>query len=444
MAWAHHPFLTLEGVVKIRLSQYEEEFLAGKRGEAARLAMEILVRLGELYGAEELIPIAQAHIDGGLYAAVGDAGLEFAARLAGLGGRVVVPTTMNATSRDIHNWGEHRVQPWYAEKSARMEAAYLKMGVLPTWTCAPYQGGVIPRFGEQIAWAESNAIVFVNSVIGARTERYGDYTDICCALTGRAPYFGLHMKENRRGEILFDCTQLRLDAERGDLAVLGYLTGKLAGAKIPVLKGIPDWVGTDELKAFSAAAASSGSVAMFHMLGITPEASDEKAAFQGPVPEHVTEITQGMLEEARKSLSRLTTNRLVESSVAESEKVEVTTQGMSSFDVVLIGCPHASAQELMIIEKRLQGRTVAPGVELWIYTRENVYSWLRQNGIIAAIEQAGATVIRDTCFVNTDLSGWNFKRVITNSAKYAHYIPSRTGLDVVFGSLTECLTAALG
>lgn len=411
----------------MRLSSYETEFLEGKHGEAGRLAMTILIKLGELYGAEELIPIVQAHIDGGLYAAVGDAGLEFAETLAALGGKVVVPTTMNATSRDIHNWPEHRVQPEYAAKSARMEKAYLKMGVLPTWTCAPYQGGVVPRFGEQIAWAESNAIAFVNSVIGARTERYGDYTDICCALTGRAPYFGLHKKENRRGEILLDCSELRFDSGV-DLAVLGYLTGKLAGSKIPVLKGIPDWVGMDDLKAFSAAAASSGSVAMFHMLGITPEAADEKAAFQGTVPECIIEVTQAMLAEARQQLSR----------------VNIDSDDILPVDAVLIGCPHASAQEMMMIEQQLSGRKVVPGVELWIYTQESVYAWLRQNGVLSGIEQAGAKIIRDTCFVNTDLSGWHFKRVMTNSAKYAHYVPSRTGLEVVFGSLTECLAAALG
>ena len=171
----------------MKLSPYEEELLAGKKGEAARMAMEIIVRLGELYGAEELIPISQAHIDGGLYTAVGEAGLDFAEKLHRLGGRVVVPTSMNATSRDIACWSEQRVKADFAEKNRRMEQAYLSMGVVPTWTCTPYQAGLVPRFGEQLAWAESNAIVFVNSVIGARTERYGDYTDICCAITGRVP-----------------------------------------------------------------------------------------------------------------------------------------------------------------------------------------------------------------------------------------------------------------
>ena len=441
----------------MRLSPYEMEFLEGKHGEAGRLAMTILVKLGELYGAEELIPIAQAHIDGGLYAAVGEAGLAFAERLAALGGKVVVPTTMNATSRDIHNWQDHLVRPEYAEKSARMEKAYLKMGVLPTWTCAPYQGGVVPRFGEQIAWAESNAIAFVNSVIGARTERYGDYTDICCALTGRVPYFGLHKKENRRGEFLLDCSELRLDSGE-DLAVLGYLTGKLTGSKIPVLQGIPEWVGTDDLKAFSAAVASSGSVAMFHMLGITPEAADERAAFQGQAPERVIKISQDMLEEARKQLSRIKIVHDPRISMAEGgvpgEAMDIVAENdggtalnlesVLPVDAVLIGCPHASVKEMMLIEQKLHGKKVMPGVELWIYTQERVYAWLRQNGVLTGIEQAGAKIIRDTCFVNTDLSGWHFRRVMTNSAKYAHYIPSRTGLDVIFASLPECLAAALG
>lgn len=406
----------------MKLTSAESAMLAGTSGPAAKMAMEIIVRLGDLYGAAELIPISQAHIDGGLYTAVGEAGLLFAEKLAALGGQVSVPTSMNATSRDIACWQQHRVGEAFAEKNRRMEQAYITMGVIPTWTCAPYQTGLVPRFGEQIAWAESNAIVYANSVIGARTERYGDYTDICCAITGRVPDFGLHQKANRCGQILLDGTHLTLTNDAADFAVLGYLTGELAADKIPVLTGIPLWATPDQLKAFSAAIASSGAVALFHMVGITPEAADLDTAFQGKDPGEAVVLSQEMFQAARRKLSR-----------SQGEPV----------DAVLIGCPHASAAELMAIAAYLKGKKVASGIELWIYTSHSAYNWLEQTTALQTITDAGGKVIRDTCFINTDLSGWHFKTVMTNSAKYAHYMPSRTGLGVVFAGLPECLSAAL-
>jgi len=406
----------------MRLTEAEKAMLAGQSGPAVQMAMEIIVQLGDLYGAEELLPISQAHIDGGLYTAVGEAGLLFAEKLADLGGRVRVPTSMNATSRDIANWRDHRVGAAFDQKNIRMEQAYVRMGVVPTWTCAPYQAGLVPRFGEQIAWAESNAIVYANSVIGARTERYGDYTDICCAITGRAPLFGLHLTENRRGQILLDCSGLALRDEAADFAVLGYLTGELAQDKIPVLSGIPAWITPDQLKAFAAAIASSGAVALFHMVGITPEAASLEAAFQGTSPARTVAVTPAMFRDAASRLSR-------------------GDQGQ--VDAVLIGCPHASAPEVMAIAQRLAGKKVAPGMELWIYTSQAPYRCLEQTDALEILRQAGARVIRDTCFINTDLSGWKFRAVMTNSAKYAHYMPSRTGLGVVFADLDQCLATAL-
>ncbi|HHT64122.1 MAG: aconitase X [Bacillota bacterium] len=406
----------------MKLSPYEEELLEGKKGPASRMAMEIIVHLGELYGAQEMIPISQAHIDGGLYAAVGEAGLEFAEKLHRLGGRVTVPTTMNATSRDVASWQKHRVGEDFAEKNRRMEQAYIGMGVVPTWTCVPYQCGLVPRFGEQLAWAESNAIVYVNSVIGARTERYGDYTDICCAITGRVPKFGLHIKENRRGQVVLNCENLSLKPQGDHFALLGYVTGYLVHDKIPVLVGVPKWVTPDHLKAFSAAVASSGGVAMFHMVGITPEAPDLKEALQGQTPEETMVLTDDMLGEAKEKLCCI--------------------RG-SQVDGVLIGCPHASAPEIMEIARLVAGKKVAPDKEFWIYTNQSVYHWLEQTDVLDILTKSGVKIFRDTCFVNTDLSGWNFHQVMTNSAKYAHYVPSRTGLGVIFADLEECIKTAL-
>ncbi|MEW6624047.1 MAG: aconitase X catalytic domain-containing protein [Bacillota bacterium] len=402
----------------MKLSRYEEDLLAGKEGKGSQLAMEIITRLGDLYGADELIPISKAHIDGCLYAAVGEAGLDFAEKLHCLGARVKVPTSLNATSRDIDDWQEHGVDPEFAHKNTRMERAYLGMGAIPTWTCAPYQAGLIPRFGEQIAWAESNAILYANSVIGARTERYGDYTDICCAITGRVPYFGLHKTDNRAGQVLVDCSNLPVQDAADYFAVLGYLIGDLVQDKIPVIRGLPRWITGDHLKAFCAAAASSGAVAFFHMTGITPEAPDEKTAFHGKKPGEQITVTKEMISRTREQLS----------SAKEGE-----------VDAVLIGCPHASAPEIMQIAAMLEDKKIREDKELWIYTSRAVNHWLTLKGVVPALKARGIKIFKDTCFINTDLRSWNLKTVMTNSAKYAHYIPARTGLKAVFASLEVCI-----
>ena len=184
----------------MHLTDEEKGILEGKQGEAARIALSALVDLGELYGAEDLIPVSQAHIDATLYMV--EAGLEFAEKIAEFGGEVAVPTSLNPSSIDLERWKAYRVPPEILPKHKRLEAAYLKMQATPTWTCAPYQNGIIPRFGEQIAWGESNAIAFANSIIGARTNRYADLMDICAAIIGKVPKFGLHLAENRRASIL--------------------------------------------------------------------------------------------------------------------------------------------------------------------------------------------------------------------------------------------------
>lgn len=403
----------------MKLTQVEEGMLAGKEGKGPQVAMEIITRLGDLYGASELIPISQAHIDGCLYAAVGEAGLAFAEKLQGLGAKVRVPTTLNATSRDIDDWQTHGVDSAYALKNTRMENAYVAMGAIPTWTCTPYQAGLIPRFGEQIAWAESNAILYANSVIGARTERYGDYTDICCAITGRVPYFGLHKIEERAGQVLVDCSCLSLQNGTDEFAVLGYVIGDLVKNQIPVIKGLPQWITGDHLKAFCAAAASSGAVALFHMVGITPEAPAEATAFQGRRPSELLEVTADMMKSTREQLTSAALG--------------------CDVDAVLIGCPHASAPEIMQIAAMLDGKDIKDDKALWIYTNRATNHWLTLQGVVPELTAKGVIIFKDTCFINTDLHAWDFKTVMTNSAKYAHYMSGRTGLKAVFAGLQECI-----
>src|SRR3954467_8621020 len=257
---------------------------SGEGGPAQALAMSILLRMADVYGATELMDISQAHIDSTIY--LGDATLEFAERLASLGAPVPVPTSLNVSGVDECGWKDWAVKAEWAAKAARQMLAYERMGAVPTWTCAPYQTHMRPSFGQQIAWGESNAIAFANSVIGARTERYPDLLDICCAITGRVPAIGLHLTEHRAGQMLLRLVGVPVALQQDDqfFAVLGHLVGTLAGDQIPVIDGIVVSPAEDQLKAFAAAAASSGRVALFHMVGVTPEAPTLEAAFQTPAP----------------------------------------------------------------------------------------------------------------------------------------------------------------
>src|SRR5918996_1331870 len=256
----------------LTLSVKDHAMLRGSHGPAAKLAMSIVARMAEVADATELLDITGAHIDSTVY--IGEAGLEFAERLAALGAKVAVPTTLNVSGLDEHHWREWAVPSDWAKQAYRQMVAYQSMGTIPTWTCAPYQTEMRPSFGQQVAWGESNAIVFANSVLGARTERYPDLFDICCAITGRAPNIGLHRTENRAGELLFDVKEIPEIVQLRDdfYPILGHFVGKLSLEKIPVIDGICIIPSEDQLKALGAAAATSGAVALFHMIGITPEA----------------------------------------------------------------------------------------------------------------------------------------------------------------------------
>ncbi|PID45119.1 MAG: hypothetical protein CR981_00770 [Proteobacteria bacterium] len=406
----------------MQLTREEQDILAGKRGEAERLSMAIIVELGELFGAEELIPISQVHIDTTIYMV--DAGVEFIEKLAGLGAKFSVPTQLNPSAIDLLHPEKSRVTPTLLDKCKRIEKAYLAMGAIPSWTCAPYQQGLVPRFGEQIGWGESNAIAFANSVLGARTNRYADLMDICMAIVGRAPRFGLHLTENRRAEILVRLEGIteEMFADDSIYPVMGFLFGELAGNRIAALEGVPADVSIDHLKSFSAAAASSGAVGLFHIIGVTPEAQTEQACFQDRAPVAVLTITPDRLREAEERLS--------------------TAKG-EGLDLVVLGCPHCSAAEVQQVAALLEGRRISSGVKLWIITSRAVYSWMEQCGVLDILEGAGATLFSDACPLQYPRERWDFTVAMSNSAKFANYCFSQTGLDVVIGSTRACIQSAL-
>jgi predicted aconitase len=401
----------------LELTPRDGEMLAGRRGESVALAMRILVEMAGVWEAERLIDVTSAHIDSCLYH--GPTGLDFAERLLAGGARVAVPTTLNVSSLDLLHPSLVRLDADVSAQARALMDAYVAMGCMPTWTCAPYQLAQRPSFGDHVAWAESNAIVFANSVLGARTNRYGDFIDICAAITGRVPAAGLHLDEHRRGSVVFllaDDVSDRLLHDEVTPTCVGHIVGSRTGTDVPVIVGLPADTREDRLKALGAAAASSGAVAMFHAVGITPEAPTLDDALGGNAVKHEIVITRDDLRAARD---------------------ELTTVGDGPIAAVSVGTPHLSAAEL----EHLAGavRDHPPTVPFYANTGRDVAA---PAGALDALADKGVTIVMDTCTYITpilhDLDG----PVMTNSAKWAWYAPANLGFDVVFGSMDECVRSA--
>jgi hypothetical protein len=406
----------------LNLSDRDRAMANGDGGPAQALAMSILLRMADVYGATELMDISQAHIDSTIY--LGDATLEFAERLAALGARVAVPTSLNVSGVDECGWKDWAVKPEWAAKAARQMLAYQRMGAVPMWTCAPYQTHMRPVFGQQIAWGESNAISFANSVIGARTERYPDLLDICCAITGRVPAVGLHLAGNRGGQICLRLTGVPEALQQDDqfFAVLGHLVGTLADESIPVIDGVVVSPAEDQLKAFAAAAASSGRVALFHMVGVTPEAPTLDAAFLGRPPGRTVAITTADLRAARR---------------------ELTTADGRELDMVILGSPHFSLAEFSLLAPLVAGRRAHPRVKFLITSSRLMKERAHESGVLAPIVAFGAQITLDTCILASPMLPPEIKTLMTNSAKYAYYAPSLLNTRVTFGSLADCVHSAI-
>ena len=398
--------------------------LAGEGGAAQQMAMRILVTMAQVYEAKELLDIQSAHIDGCLYH--GMSGLEFAQKLVEGGGRVCVPTTLNVGAMDLLHPENYDGEAEFGLRARQLMDAYKALGCRPIWTCAPYQVTQRPALGMQIAWAESNAIVFANSVLGARTNRYGDFIDICAALTGRAPASGLHLTENRRGQALFQLRKIseRLLDEDVFYPVLGYYVVANCGARIPVIEGLPPTVSEDQLKALGAAAASSGAVALFHAVGITPEAPTLAAALHNQPPEAIQPVTLADVQQARTRLS---------------------TVPDGAIQAVALGSPHFSLDEFAQLMPLVQSEPPAANVEFIVCTNRFVLEQLGARGWDSALRNLGVRLVVDTCVVVTPIVRARSGVLMTNSGKFAHYTPGNIGLDVVYGSLYECVrSAALG
>jgi predicted aconitase len=404
----------------LTLSSSDRDLLAGVHGEAAGLAMRLLTRFAGAVGATCLIDIEAAHIDGCLYH--GQVSLDFAERFLGLDGKVRVPTTLNVGSVDLIHPELFHGTPQVREAGTRLMRLHEGLGCFPTFTCAPYQTAYRPRYGAQVAWAESNAIVFANSVIGARTNRYGDFIDLCCALTGRAPYFGLHVTENRRAEVLAVLDSVPPTwGSALTCAAVGYIIGKRCANAIPAILGLPPETTEDDLKALGAVAASAGSVAMFHAIGLTPEAKTVRDAFQQQRPsEEVFTIAASDLLEAVQHLS--------------------TVPDGAPIAAVSLGTPHFSVAEFGRLMRLLDGSKAA--VDVYVSTSRDVLTEIETLGWAETMRQAGVVLVVDTCTYVTSIMRGVSGAVMTNSGKWAYYAPGNLGIEVAFGSLEDCMASA--
>ena len=400
------------------LDEIDKHILAGGFGAAAQLAMRVVLRMAGLLEADRLIDVSQAHIDGCIY--TGPGGLRFAERLCELGAQVRIPTTLNAVSVDRRRWRELGVDAAIGEPASRLAEAYLKMGARPSFTCAPYLLDSAPAFGEQIVWAESNAVVYANSVVGARTLKYPDYLDICIALTGRAPLAGCHLDAGRAASVLIALPPIE-NADESLYPLLGYHIGGLAPSEIPLIVGLERAAPTsDDLKAFGAAFATTSAAPMFHIAGITPEASPDTAARD---PLRKIAVTKADLIASWKELNN-----------ADGSRV----------GLVAIGSPHASLSELARLAALCHGRIKHRDTALVVTCGRAVYEKAREAGFVAELETFGVQLLTDTCWcmLGEPIVPRDARNVMTNSGKYAHYAPGLVGRSVRFGSLGDCVDAA--
>ena len=399
----------------------DEAMLAGGNGKAAQVAMKIITRMAGILGAAELIDITQAHIDGCIY--TGPASLRFARQLCDWGGRVKVPTSLNSISVDQRRWRSLGIDPAAGQPASDLADAYVEMGARPTFTCAPYLLETAPAFGEQIVWAESNAVIYANSVLGARTMKYPDYLDIAIALTGRAPLTGCHVEAHRHATLQIDLPKLGA-IDDSFYPLLGYHVGLIAPNEIPVITGLEGAKPSrDDLKAFGAAFGTTSAAPMFHIVGVTPEAATLGQALGSKQPHKRHQVTQDELRASWQELNSATD---------------------ASVDLVSLGNPHVSVDELARLSDLCRGKRKHTEVAMIVTCGRATYEAAQAAGHIAVLEAFGARVLNDTCWcmITEPVIPPSTRNLMTNSGKYAHYGPGLVGRKAHFGSMAACVEAA--
>lgn len=404
---------------RMQLTPEEQEMLGGRQGPAVRKAMQILVALGAIYGAERMIPVTSVQIAGVSYDNLGEAGLQFLDEMAAGGGRARVLTTLNPAGMDVENWRSLGIDEIFARRQEQVIDAFARMNVITTCTCTPYLAGNIPHFGEHIAWAESSAVCYANSVLGARTNREGGPSALAAAITGRTPQYGYHLDVLRQPGVSIRITA-RIDTGWGASLTFGAL-GKAIGEKleaegkktVPYVLGV-ECASLEGLKSFCASLATYGGAALFHMQGITPDAG------QMQPPRETILITQADLDAAVHAMS--------DASAAE-------------VDFVSLGCPHLTIQEIAHLTDLLRGQQVSK--EFWITTARPTKQIADRMGYTQVIEASGAKFAADTCCVVAPIKG-RFKALATDSAKACYYAYAKNKFKTVFLPFDEVVQQALG
>ena len=394
--------------MELELTSGEKQMLDGKHGKATRKAMEIITTLGEIYGAKRLIPVSSVQIAGVSYHNLGEAGLEYLDEMAE-DGRARVLTTLNPAGMDLDEWKKHGISEDFAKNQQRVVDAFEKMGVVTTCTCTPYLIGNLPHYGEHIAWAESSAVCFSNSVIGAMTNREGGPSALASALTGKTAEYGLHLQENREAQVKYE-VQVKLE-NTYDFGLLGHVIGERTGKTIPYIIGVTKAT-TEELKSFSASVATYGGVALFHMEGITPNRTT--------IPDKTEIVTEDDLKKARIQL--------------DDEEADI--------DFISVGCPHASIKEIGRIAEMLDGKKVADGKTVWITTARPTKDLAIKMGYYDTIESAGAFLVADACCAVAPLKG-KFSGLMTDSAKACFYARGKNNFKTEIRTVEECIQEAV-
>ncbi len=391
------------------LTKDEERMLRGEEGYAVKKSMEILTALGNIYGAESLVQVGSVQVAGVSYHNLGDAGLQYLNELA-KDGKVKVLTTLNPAGMDLEDWKKLRISKEFAEKQNLVIDAFRKMGIIISCTCTPYLIGNLPRYGEHIAWSESSAVTFANSVIGAKTNREGGPSALAAAFVGKTPCYGLHLDEKR---IPDTHVSVRATLEKfSDWGALGHCIGKTVENKIPYITGIKD-VGLDELKSFCASVVTYGSKPLFYMKGITPGSERHE-----PPKEKVTVEDEDL-----------------------RDAYEAINDNVDTIDFVCIGCPHCSIKEIARVAELLEGKKISPNTEFWIASSRQMKHLADKRGYTETIENAGGKFACDTCMAVAPLKG-RFRSVATTSAKGCYY-SRHNNMKTRLGSLEECVEAAV-
>jgi len=387
----------------MELNNNETEMLNGEQGEAVQKAMEILVAMGKIYNADKMIPVASVQVAGVSYKTMGDAGLEFIEDFAKLGAKVKVPTFINPAGMDKYRWQEIGVPKDFAEKQIKLMKAYESMDITPTYTCAPYHIGIRPKLKEHIAWSESNAVSFANSVLGARTNREGGPSALAAAIIGKTPYYGLHLDENRTAKVL-----IKVNADvssRFKYGALGALIGKMVKGKLPAFEGLNN-ANDITMKYLGAAMAASGSVPLYYVKDSTPEwklADDYETI----------EVDNKMIENKIKDMNT-------------DENPELLT----------IGCPHASLEEIAEVAGLIkQGNTK----KIWVFTARQILKKAKEKGYVKTIEDKGGKVLADTCMVVSPLYEMGYRSIGINSGKAAKYLPLFNKQKIKYSSMKKLL-----